>query len=390
MTEIPDVTAGLVQLARLTAEDLEVVNRAVKKTATHAKAERADEVSGEIREELDDPDFVAQKGIDLTRAAILGNLQGLLPNENLATLEDATRLGDGVVLARAMAAQDLAAMRLWVQEGSIESAMVLGLVADKIRAGLLQVDLIVAAGRVQADGASLTPGGMTLNQTNSAISFPNQDTGSKITPPGSNPFASFAFFEHGGSRMTKGIGLNADGIGGSDWNGEIRLCATSGTRDNSALSTAILTIRSRAGSGNAGAVEVKEDLAVNRDIQAFRNITASDQLYANGYIGCSGNIGADGNITAGGRLSGDLRPSYRWNGSRGGYILLDANSILNLPYNGPMPDEAECRVFISGNNFSSDQVGGVRCWIDQPNNRVRVENTNSSGRDVKVAAYIWG
>ena len=64
------------------------------------------------------------RALDVGEMALLGRLQGEMPNRNIATLEDATKLGDGVVLARAMAAQDAAAFNLWAENAMIRNAKI--------------------------------------------------------------------------------------------------------------------------------------------------------------------------------------------------------------------------------------------------------------------------
>ena len=132
------------------------------------------------------PMLTAAETVDLGELAMLERLNGLLPNANLATLTDATKLGTGVVLARAMAVQDAAAFNLWASNAMIRSAAIESLVADKITAGTITAGTIALAGsgRVTAGpGVSLNSTGLTLAAA-PAYAASTVDVDRKITPVG--------------------------------------------------------------------------------------------------------------------------------------------------------------------------------------------------------------
>lgn len=164
------------------------------------------------------PMLTAAEEIDLGEIAMLGRLRGLLPDTNLATITDATKLADelvssgkiapgavtgpklpdgvingpklaasaveadkiaanavtapkilsdqiqtrhitaGAVTASVMAAQDAAAFNLWAQNAMIRNAAIQSISADKITAGQMTAGRITLAG-----GGALKAGEVTLN-----------------------------------------------------------------------------------------------------------------------------------------------------------------------------------------------------------------------------------
>lgn len=211
MTISPGAQA-LLDAIETTATSRPVAEAVIRKTTVDQVAKTALTEAAAAQTKLADPGLIAQYDIDLAQQAILGRLQGLLPNENLATIEDATKLGTGVVLAQAMAVQDAAAINLWVQNAAIQSAKISGLVADKILAGILQASVSIASGgSITWPGGNLTPLGVTLTDTASDAASAATSPASKITPPGS--WAAYNFYTVPGER--RGGAIRSDGNAGN-------------------------------------------------------------------------------------------------------------------------------------------------------------------------------
>lgn len=100
------------------------------------------------------PLLTVAESIDFTKAEIAGSLGW----DNLDPLTDPANLGNDVVLARAMATQNLAATRLWAGVGAFESAMIGSLAVDKLLAGTFTAGQINIAG-----GGSMKAGTTVLN-----------------------------------------------------------------------------------------------------------------------------------------------------------------------------------------------------------------------------------
>lgn len=297
--------------------------------------------------------------VDLAGLAMLGRLKGLLPNANLATIQDATRLGSGVVLAQAMAVQDAAAINLWVANAAIGSAKIASVVADKISAGILTADIAISTGgRVSAAGATMDDSGISLTSTSSSASFASQDTGSKITA-GSPPWAALGFFSNTVAPFYRGMNVHANGVAGTSRHGLIRLAATDGNEDNSLVRTAVLTVES---SDAGGLISVKEDLSVNRHITAQ-----------------TGNIKTtQGNIQAGGRMLST---------SNSGVVNLPSGTSFTFGFNRQaiphlyvcfFRDGTDWRPFVNGTNGFTTfcNAGGIQIY-----------NGNTVARDVRVYYY---
>lgn len=156
------------------------------------------------------PMLTAAEQIDLDALQILGRLQGLLPNANLATLTDATKLGSGVVTAAAMAVQDAVAINLWVQNAAIQSAKISTLVADKITTGTMSAATITLSGSGQLVAGSTTFGasGITLGATTTLAAIPSA---SQSINNSGTAFSSVHFFTELGVSGTRGLVLRSDG-----------------------------------------------------------------------------------------------------------------------------------------------------------------------------------
>jgi hypothetical protein len=205
--------------------------------------------------------------IDLTELAILGRLQGLLPNANLGTIEDATKLGTGVVTAAAMAAGDAAFMTAWIDSAAIQSAMIAELVADKIVGGTISTtDIFVASvleiasgGVLKAGtGTTIDNGGMTL-APGPDYNTPAFNTSQKIS--GTGDWASIAFYDDA-SPNRRGIAIRADGNGTRT--GAVVLHATNNAVFGAA-STAYVELIPRS---TGGAVNIGHQLEVDDKVRA--------------------------------------------------------------------------------------------------------------------------
>lgn len=188
------------------------------------------------------PMLTAAEEIDLSEIAMLGRLRGLLPDTNLATITDATKLADelvssgkiapgavtgpklpdgvingpklaasaveadkiaanavtapkilsdqiqtrhitaGAVTASVMAAQDAAAFNLWAQNAMIRSAAIQSVKADQITAGTITAGQITlaGAGSLKAGQTMLDASGMTLAPL-SDFGYTDRDRDYKIT-----------------------------------------------------------------------------------------------------------------------------------------------------------------------------------------------------------------
>lgn len=168
--------------------------------------------------------------IDIGEAALLGRLQGLLPNENLATIEDFTKFGEGVILGEALAVQEAATFNLWASEAMISSAHIANLEADKIDTGILTAATIFlsATGKLQAgEHTALDAGGIELGLADN-FNTPVQDGSYKIS--GEGDIGALMFFAPtpvSARGDHRGAVLRADGVEGS-YGGALILEATAG------------------------------------------------------------------------------------------------------------------------------------------------------------------
>lgn len=167
------------------------------------------------------PLLTAAESIHLGELAMLGRIQGQLPNTNLATLEDATKLGTDVVLASAIAVQDAAAFNLWASNAMIKSAKIGDLTVDKLLAGTFTAGAIILAGlgKLKAGQITLDSGGITIPPADSFTDV-TSDIDYKISV--NNNWAAMHFFETSG---TRGTAITSRGAGGSG-SGETRIETT--------------------------------------------------------------------------------------------------------------------------------------------------------------------
>lgn len=175
------------------------------------------------------PNRLVAEEVDLEGLSLLERLQGLLPNANLATIEDATKLGSGVVTAQAMAVQDAVAINLWVQNAAIQSAKIAQLSADKITTGtLIAADILLSStGTIKAgDHTRLDAGGITLGLH---TSFDTSTAAQSYKVSGEGGIGSLMFFaenpESSAGYDARGAILRADGDI-ADLPGTVHLLAT--------------------------------------------------------------------------------------------------------------------------------------------------------------------
>lgn len=142
-----------------------------------AKAQKVRKAAAKAKSAKDQLSSGVLDALNIGEMALLNRLQGQLPETNLATLKDATKLGNGVVLARSMAAQDAAAFNLWAQNAMIRSAKVDTMVVDKLGAGTFTAGNIVLAGGGALRGGSITVDG-------SGITMGNHNSSGPLTLPG--------------------------------------------------------------------------------------------------------------------------------------------------------------------------------------------------------------
>lgn len=281
--------AALLEAIRTTATERPVAESIVRKTTYDQVADAALSAAADAQTQLANPDFVAEREIDLAKAAILGNLRGLLPNANLATIQDATKLGSGVVLAEAMAVQNAAALNLWVQDAAIESAKIKEVVADKIAAGIISAAIgISSGGYISAGGARLDSLGVRLTVVANYTSPPNVAVGSKLTPFLLAPFVALQFYDQN-SAASRGASLWADGrvVEGKD--GAVRLVATDGSQNPGASTSATVQVVS-AKPGSPALVSITPALKV------FGGATL-EGLIVSGAANFGGNFAVEGAST---------------------------------------------------------------------------------------------
>lgn len=195
------------------------------------------------------------------------------------------------------------------------------LVADRILAGTLNaVVSITSGGRIQASGARMDGGGISLTETADQLSAPGVDRGSKITPLGTDPFAAMQFFRVAG--ISRGVHQRADGVAGGI-PGELRLEAT-GDANPGGNKAALVQVRGGADGTRAETfVQVRPhfkvvgDTVLNGELEVAsgpftvdadgnvgaNTLTAALQIAAGASISSGGNVNADGELRAGGRIT---------------------------------------------------------------------------------------
>lgn len=245
-----------------------------------------------------DPLISAGDEVDLAALAILGRLRGYLPNENLATLEDAALLGSSIIQARSMVSMDAAAINLWVQNGAIENAKIKNLGADKIAAGVLSVDVeLNTGGRIKIKGSGyldvvtgnpeeqqlvISSSGMAMGGlAKGAAAFPHTSPASWITSLGDNqapsPPTGIGFFRSEGSPAVRGLKIVAQGVAGTARQGLLRLLANPGSSNESDPDNAGIDIRSGVG---GGVVALLRDASAERDFSVGRDLSVLGKLTA--------------------------------------------------------------------------------------------------------------
>lgn len=223
------------------------------------------------------PMFSAAEYIDLQELDLLGRLQGLLPNENLGTIEDATKLGKGIVTAEAMAVQNAVTFSLWATEAMIGGAYIKDVRVDTLTGGELNTTAINIAsllelapgGSVKAgEGTTMDDGGVTL-AVGPNYNTPTLNRDQQISAEGD--WASLAFFDDTSPNL-RGAVIRSDG-NNTVKRGMVALHATEDGALNEDTSARIEVIAS---AGGLGRVFVYEDLIVNN------NATADDFLLTGG------------------------------------------------------------------------------------------------------------
>jgi len=230
-----------------------------------------------------DPMSTAIDEINLTEMAILGTLQGLLPNANLATIEDATKLGEGVVLAEAMAVQDAAAINLWVQDLAVEGAKIHSLVADKIVGGTILTDTIdiaselnlIGSGKLKTSGGgtSLDAGGVVI-QPSVDYNTPTITQDQKISTAGE--WTSLAFWNDS-ALDARGAVIRADGSSGGR-RGAVVLHATAAGGLGAETSARVELFSREEGFGR---VYLYEDVFIDRECTADDFILTGGRKFSN-------------------------------------------------------------------------------------------------------------
>ena len=237
--------------------------------------------------------------VNLSGQAILTVINGLLPNGNLATIKDATKLGDQLVVARAMAVQDAAALNLWVANAAIQSAKIASVQADKIDTGILFAAVSISStGKISAAGATMDSGGISLAEVASQNSPPNVGPGSKISNAGVNKWVGLQAFNAAPAVARRGWGLWADGVNGGSLDGAIRLICTNGNQDPASVFSATLYMESASVAGEAGSV------ALGYDARVVRNLAVGTDLNVGRNINIVGSF--TGQTTFAGRVSANL------------------------------------------------------------------------------------
>lgn len=252
----------------------------VRKTTLDQIAETAAADASDAQAQLADPALPTKYDFDLAELSLLGRLQGLLPNANLATIADATKLGDDVVLARAMAVQDAAAFNLWASTAMIGTAYVKDLAADKIRSGIIQAGVAIVAGGAQIDDT-----GLDLLEYAGGFTAPSSDVASKVTPRGASPWAALGF--HRVATVRRGLHVRADGTTGAE-RGYHRFEAVEEGNPGSTRSARLEIAGGDAGLD--GQVRAYPLLVAERDMIVNRDGTVTGVFSVGGNSGFSGEV----------------------------------------------------------------------------------------------------
>lgn len=365
--------------------------------------------------------------VDFAALEILGRLQGELPNANLATLEDAILLGDGIVQARSMTAMDAAALNLWVQDAAIESAKVKNLQADKISTGILSVAVeLNSAGRIKIKGSGfldvvsgnpevrhlmIDATGLQLRPTANFRDAANNDRNAKITPISGNPKTAISFLDSVASgRM--GVYFRAEGT--STQAGTIALDALAGSNSDVNLMPGI---QMEAGTGVTNRINASgprfdisvDNLAIHSPTVNFdEGLTANKQIkttgggldisgisvfrdpinltsFFDGTTDFAGTIrltgGAAGLITnSAAGIGARIVPALAW----GGFV--DANTTISVSTTNTTTTGAVSVYAYNGAQWDwCDRSAGLGqiLWVSD-SGTVRIRNPSAGGRSMQV------
>ena len=344
MTNYRGARAIVEQAAKKATEQKNADKIASKAQRVHkaaAKAKTAKELADDHDNQLTTG---VLKALDIGRMATLSRLQGALPNANLATIEDATKLADKLVkssklddlavsaqklanyavgpgkvddnaitsraiaanavvanaiaadavLARSIASQDSASFNLWAQNAMIQSAKIAALTVDKLMAGTFTAGDIILAG-----GGRLRGGGTWMDSSGIRMPFigGNYDAAVnadyKITGPDNRE--AIAFFRTSGlAQNYQGVQIRGDGITNNDNMGGEVILQSSSAGGNLGASIEIAT--------RTGAGIINLNGGNNGRIQAFGTLSIQGRVFpSDGYTAnwSSGSvtIPANSNVT---------------------------------------------------------------------------------------------
>lgn len=243
------------------------------------------------------PMLTAAEQIDIDALAILGRINGLLPNANLATIQDATKLGTGIVTAAAMAAGDAAFMNAWIQNAAISSAKIANLVADKITTGTLSAATITLSlsGKLVAGATTFSATGIDLGVTANIADIPSAD---QTIANAGTAFSSLHFFDQRATAGIRGAVLRGDGDGSN--RGHIQLAATrylnGNTYDGNQSAAVDVKGRSTTFLAEDPAVAIWPYLDVQKGGATF---VGAGGINSNGSITATGSLQTGADITAG-------------------------------------------------------------------------------------------
>lgn len=352
------------------------------------------------------PSQTAEYNIDLTKAKILGTLQGQLPNENLARIEDAAKLGTGVVLAESMAVQNAAAMRLWVGTGAIERAFLKDAIIDSTKIGnaaILTVHIgnaevtsakiqslsvakleagdiegktfrLIGTGKfdaVRPDGliyTRLSIDGLQLRDLGGFFEDPRTNVGSKITPIRADSYAAIGFTMTTGRR-----GIYIPAVGDADRNGTIAIEAFQSYGAVGTTNSARLFLDGRSGSPN-----IAELRGTTVRLDGSSVISVGD-FTAQGATVHQGSTTLVGNLT--------LADSALWVPQRSIDVTIAANSMYQYSHGlAGVPYRANFWV-LYGNGFWSPVTNGVYSWRTFVSS-TEIEIYNDSNTAKRVRLYL--
>lgn len=181
------------------------------------------------------PLLTAAESVDFAELSQLNRLRGLLPNENLATIEDARKLGEGVVLAEAIASYEITAENATFGNLAVPSAAIASLAVDKLTAGMFTAGQITLAGEGSlraGEHVIFDSGGITLSYTPTTYT-PGLHGDYKISSPDDRAALAFFNTDFSGSNY-RGAQIRSDGTSRLDENARILLQTTSNGTDHMA------------------------------------------------------------------------------------------------------------------------------------------------------------